>query len=139
MNLKDVTFKVSGDLKIINILLGISGHGGKFACCFCYGECNLVSGPLRTFRHLEEQYRMYEAAGFPTKQMQLFYNVIHPCLLNVVNLDSTISTIISQPELHYLIGVVNWIFKLVKTIVGDNNYQQLVKWCRNRGITIHSY
>ena len=139
LNFKDVTFKISGDLKIINILLGISGHGGKFACCFCYGECNLVSGPLRTFRHLQEQYRMYEAAGFPTKQMQLFYNVIHPCLLNIADLDSPISTIISQPELHYLIGVVNWIFKLVKSVIGDDNYQQLVDWCRNRGITIHGY
>ena len=82
---------------------------------------------------------MYEAAGFPTKQMQLFYNVIHPYLLNIANLYSSISTIISQPELHYLIRVVNWIFKLVETIIGDGNYQQLVDWCRNQGITIHGY
>ena len=46
LNLKEVRYKVCGDLKIVNILLGLSGHGGKYACTFCYGECNLVPGPV---------------------------------------------------------------------------------------------
>ena len=46
LNLKEVRYKVCGDLKIVNILLGLSGHGGKYACAFCYGECNLVPGPV---------------------------------------------------------------------------------------------
>ena len=43
LNLKDIRFKVCGDLKIINIILG---HGGKYTCAFCYGECTLVAGPI---------------------------------------------------------------------------------------------
>ena len=54
LNLKDIRFKVCGDLKITNIILGLSGHKGKYACAFCYGECTLVAGSIRTFRHLRE-------------------------------------------------------------------------------------
>ena len=93
LNLKDAKYKICGDLKIINIILGLSGHGGKFSCAFCYGECTLVAGPDRTFRHLQEQYEMYKAAGFPVKKMQLYYNVVNPCLLSISNLDTNISTI----------------------------------------------
>ena len=27
----------------------------------------------------------------------------------------------------------------METIIGDGNYQQLVDWCHNRGITTHGY
>ena len=40
-----VQLKMCGDLKIINVLLCLSGHGGKFACAFCYGESLPVAGP----------------------------------------------------------------------------------------------
>ena len=113
LNLKDIRFKVCGDLKIINIILGLSGHGGKYACAFCYGECNLVSGPIQTFRHLQEQLTMFQKAGCPQKKMQLYYNVVNTCLINVLDLDAPISSIIAHPELHYLIGIVNWIFNLI--------------------------
>ena len=126
LNFKDVKYKGCGDLKIVNILLGISGHGGKYACAFCYGQCFLVAGPLSPFRHLQEQYSLFLAAGSPVKKMQLYYNGINPCLLNITHLDAPISSIIAQPELHYLLGVVNWMFDLVNKIIGTNNYQQLV-------------
>ena len=76
LNLKDLKFKVCADLKIVNIILGLSGHGGKYSCAFCYGECTLAAGPVRTFRHLKEQYNMYLEAGSPVKKMQQFYNVV---------------------------------------------------------------
>ena len=56
INLKDIQFKLCADLKIINAVLGISGHGSKYACVFCYGESSLVPGPQRTFCHLKEQH-----------------------------------------------------------------------------------
>lgn len=139
LNLKDIRYTVCGDLKIVNILLGLSSHGGKYACALCYGVCDLSAGPPRTFRHLQEQYAMYEAAKFPVKKMQLYYNVVKPCLLYISNLDDHISTIIAHPELHYLIGVVNWCYKLVKDILGTKSFKQLEDWCRHRGITIHGY
>ena len=125
LNFKDLKFKVCGDLKIVNVILGLSGHGGKYSCAFCYGECNLVAGPVCTFRHLKDQYNMYLEAGYPVNKMQQFYNVVHPCLLNISNLDDPISTVISHPELHYLMGVTNWIFKLVNKILGTNKFGEL--------------
>ena len=54
LNLKDIRFNMCGDLKIINIIFGLSGHGGKYVCAFCYSECTLVAGPIQTFCHLLE-------------------------------------------------------------------------------------
>ena len=72
LNLKDIRFKVCGDLKIINIILGLSGHGGKYACAFCHGECTQVARPIQTFCHLWEQLSMFQKAGCPQKKMQLY-------------------------------------------------------------------
>ena len=71
LNLKDLKFKVCADLKIVNIILGLSGHGGKYSCAFCYGECTLAAGPVRTFRHHKEQYNMYLEAGSPVSSTML--------------------------------------------------------------------
>ena len=68
LNLKGIRFKVCGDLKIVNIILSLSGHGGKFACAFCYGECTLVAGPIHTFCHLWEQLALFQKAGCPQKK-----------------------------------------------------------------------
>ena len=71
--------------------------------------------------------------------MQQYYNVVNPCLLNISDLNDPISTAIAHPELHYLIGVVNWVFNLVKRNLGTHDYQQLEDWCRHCGVTIHGY
>ena len=126
-------------MKLINVLLGLSSHGGMYACAFCYGKCDLVAGPVRTFRHLQEKFTRYKEAKYPKKKMQQYCNVIDECLLHVPDLDAPVSSIIAQPELHYLIGVVNWMFKLVETILGPGNFKQLEDWCRHRGVTIHGY
>ena len=73
LDLSKIEYRLAADLKLINILLGISSHSGKYACFVCYGPCNLVSGPLRTYQHLEDMYLEYAAAGFPVKKMSLFY------------------------------------------------------------------
>ena len=126
LNCKDIKYIICGDLKI-----GTSSLGSlvTVACAFCYGQRFLVAGLVHTFRHLHEPYSLYQAAGFPFRRMQLYYNVINPCLLNITNLDDPISSIIAQPELHYLLGVMNWIFDLLKKIICINNFQQLVNWC----------
>ena len=46
---------------------------------------------------------------------------------------------IAQPELHYVIGVTNWVFNLSKKVLGSNKYYKLVEWCQHHGITIHGY
>ena len=59
LRLNTVEYKLAADLKLINILLGISSHSGKYACYLCYGESNLVAGPKRIFKILN---KMYEAS-----------------------------------------------------------------------------
>ena len=71
--------------------------------------------------------------------MQQYYNVVNPCLLNISDLNNPISTVIAHPELHYLIGVMNWVFNLVKRNLGTRDYQQLEDWCRHHRVTIHGY
>ena len=71
--------------------------------------------------------------------MQLYYNVVNTCLINVSDLDAPISSLIAHRELHYLIGIVNWIFNRIQTILGTDRYELLVDWCRHRGVTIHGY
>ena len=40
------------DLKVDNIVLGISFHSGKHVCMYCEGEMEVDAGKPRTFRSL---------------------------------------------------------------------------------------
>ena len=50
--LEECSFVVAADLKLINLILGISSHGGKFSCPYCEGEAGLVAGELKSFSSL---------------------------------------------------------------------------------------
>ena len=118
LGLDKIKYRLAADLKLINVLLGISCHSGKFACFICYGTCELVCGPLRSFRHLAEMYSTYAAAGFPVKKMSQYFNVIKPCLIDPPNLDTLIGDHIPLPELHVgVIGVGNWGWDIVKVCI----------------------
>ena len=56
-------FLVVGDLKILNILMGISSNSGKFSCLFCEGESTLSSGTLRTFENLDKHFKEFTDSG----------------------------------------------------------------------------
>ena len=72
LQLDRINYRFTADLKIINIVLCISSHSGKYACHICYGTCQLTSGPLRTFQNLKDMYELYREEGFPHKRMQDF-------------------------------------------------------------------
>ena len=38
MNLQELPFVIASDFKLINVMLGLCGHGGKYACCYCEAE-----------------------------------------------------------------------------------------------------
>ena len=84
-------------------------------------------------------YESYRAAGSPHKRMSQFYNVIKPCLINPEDLSLPIDNVIPPPELHLHIGLANWAWELVKQLLGDGRYEELVQWCSHRSITIHGY
>ena len=44
LNLDSLPFYIVWDLKLANMLLGLSSHGAKFGCLFCEGEKNQNQG-----------------------------------------------------------------------------------------------
>ena len=69
------------DLMIYNLMLGISSHGGKYACAFCLGTSILDSGIDRIFGHLEDHYSNYRKADANPKKMQKFYITNNECFI----------------------------------------------------------
>lgn len=124
---------IAADLKLINVLLGISSHSGKFSCAWCESECTLSSGKLRTFGNIQQHYQDFVDAGANLKNMMAFKNVIHSCLLEYDD-EQLVLDVIPPPELHLLMGVVNKILDLVIKV-----WPEVLDWCRSKGITRHGY
>ena len=70
---------IVGDLKIYNVMLGLSAHGGKYSCSFCLGPASIYSGVHRTFGHLKDHYISYQKTGSNPKLMLQHYNTINDC------------------------------------------------------------
>ena len=123
------------DLKLINCFTGISSHSGKFACPYCEGEMTLQPGLLRTFGSLARRLADFEREGSKMKQMQRHKNVIHKCLLDG---DPNIFILftIPLPELHLMMGVVNWGVEVLYKVVDATELKQRM---RTKGISVHGY
>ena len=63
-------------------------------------------------------YEAYHTAGSPVKKMSKFYNVIKPSLISPADLNQPITSIILPPELHLHIGLANWVWDIVKLVLG---------------------
>ena len=133
----------ASDLKLINVLLGISSHSGKHGCAYCDGEMTLQLGELRTFGNLAEWHlKLMEDAGrsrnmesFIRRHQKNYKNVIHPCLLKGEP-DTTILSSIPLPELHLMMGAVNWALELLYKVVPKDELQRRM---RSKSISVHGY
>ena len=94
------------------MLLGISSRSRKHACPYCVGTISLKVGTLRTFGNMVEWFGKFESAGLKMKDMQLFKNVIHKSLITGCP-ETTVLSTVPLPELHLLMGLVNWALELV--------------------------
>ena len=65
LKLNKLKHVVAADLKLLNILMGLSGHGGKYACIYCEGQIGLEAGKLCIFGSIIKHYQNYVAAGCP--------------------------------------------------------------------------
>ena len=135
LKLNDIDCCFASDLKLINCLLGISSHSGKHACPYCEGEMTLEAGVLRTFGRLQKWHRKFEEKGSKMADMRKFANVIHPSLIKGDE-GTTILSTIPLPELHLLMGVVNWSLELLYQVVPQKELQQTM---RTKGISVHGY
>ena len=83
MDFDSIEFSLAADLKLLNVLLGLSSHSGTYACLFCEGAMTLEPGVLRTFASIIINSAEYIAAGSKKSTMAQYKNCIKPCLLTV--------------------------------------------------------
>ena len=121
------------DLCLLNVVLGISSHGGRHSCAFCDGTSTLKSGNLRTFGHLSQKYQEYLAAGANPAHMKNFANVTQECLI-AGHPSQKILDVIPLPELHLLMGVVNHLLKLI-----INYFPDILDILKHHNIFHHGY
>ena len=95
--------RVVVDFCLLNAMVGISSHGGKYSCSYCEGPSTLNPGRLRTFGSLKKRYKEYQTAGSNPAKMQQFANVIQPSL-TIAGANKLVMDIHPMPELHCLIG-----------------------------------
>ena len=113
MNLGDLPFLVASDFKLLNVILGLCGHGGKFACCYCEAAKGLEPGNPRTFARLIDCYKRYVEAGSNPKMMMNFFNVVNAPLLRM-DQDIELLDAVPPPELHCLMAVVNHLLEVIR-------------------------
>ena len=76
---------IAADFKLLDILLGLSDHGGKHACIYCEAPKGLEVGTIRTFAGLIKLAEAYKDAGLNPLNMKDFKNVVNVPLLKVDN------------------------------------------------------
>ena len=80
-------FKLSGDLKCTNLILGLQSHSSKFPCPFCstfqvgLDQRTVTKHTPRTFEGIKQQYEAWIESGKPEADLQTFKNCRHPQLL----------------------------------------------------------
>ena len=139
LQVDDLDFVVAADLKLLNVLMGLSGHGGKYACIYCEGEKGLEAGQMRTFSRLLECNKRYRDRGSKVKDMQNFFNVVNLPLLKMEQ-DQEVLEAVPPPELHMLMGAVNHKAELIRSHLEDLGVEKkLWEWCDGKGVTRRGY
>ena len=130
---------IAADFKLLNVLLGLSGHGGKHACIYCEVPKGLEVGVIRTFSGLIKCAEAYKQAGSKPKNMKDFKNVIDLPLIKV-EMDQTILEAVPPPELHCMMGAMNHMLELRRKYFETNGLEhKLWKWCDGHGVTRRGY
>ena len=110
--LNEIDFRLSQDLKLINIVIGITSHSSKFPCP--YGECfkdeeneHWIKGKNRTFSNLQENQKKWCDASKSKKgnrkNLKEFKNCEFPPLVTVPDPDTPVLFIIPPPPLHLIL------------------------------------
>ena len=100
-------------------------------CLHCDGEKSNL-GELRTFVKLKKLYGSFAENGSKKYSMQLYKNVLHPCLLDEAG-DMHVLDVIPPPELHLLMKIVT---EILKVLCKEPDF---AVWLSNCGIIWHGY
>ena len=143
LRLNEIGCCYAADLKLINCMLGISSHGGKHACPYCESDMSLTLGTLRTFRNLNDWHQKILDDAAKSRNPQTFIKRNQKHYMNVVNKsmivgepDSPILFSVPLPELHLMMGLVNWAVTLLYKQVNKENLQERM---RTKSISVHGY
>ena len=130
-----MNYVTAADCKLANILLGLSGHGGKFACLYCEAPKGLEIGRTWTYGKILECGSNYKFSGSNPKWMQEFANVINTPLIKM-NPDQEIIDAVPPPELHLLMGSTNVNLELLRQYLASKELEHMFwDWCDSNGIT----
>ena len=111
IQMNDVAFYISCDLKMVNIIYGIQSHSSKHPCCWCNVSSDNLSEceSLRSCSTLKDMPSLLLMAQITTLEKN-FANVIYSPLINMDN-SVLILDVIPPMELNLLLGIVNHFFK----------------------------
>ncbi len=116
----DIDFIFIGDLKVLNICLGLSTSAASNPCPFCDKiilksvpvQQQLTSGKLRTYRSIAAHADNYDAKT----DLLSVSSCIHPPLdIFKSRPDAAIDTVVGHPGLHYLLAA-NWLINHIETL-----------------------
>ena len=116
LNLNKIHIKRFLSFIYLFLLLG----GRNFACCYCEGKKE-SSGLLRTVKSLPDWYLKYVEDIQQYKNMQIYKNVVGPCLLQK-NLDTLINDTVPPPEPHLSEHIVTQVTDVLMAEEFTKNY-----------------
>ena len=119
-NLNEVEYKLSQDLKLTSIIIGITSHSSKYPCP--YGECfkdnhgNWVKGKDRTVKNLTENQMKWCENSMDRKYLKKYKNCNNVPLITSEE-ETPILYLIPPPPLHtLLLGPVNDVIKKLQSL-----------------------
>ena len=110
-----------------NIMVGIMSHASLFPCTWCYASKNELDkcGTYRTIGNTMENYLKWCDAGSKKENAKNFKNCVNPPIFTYDE-DKTFLEIISPPELHLMLGVVNTLY----TNLLKESEQDALRWAK---------
>ncbi len=125
----DLSFVFIGDLKVLNICLGLSTSSSANPCPFCE-QCllkhvpmkeQLTSGKLRTYRSVCSNADKYDEK---TALVDVASCIHHPLDIFKQQPDVHIDKFVGHPGMHYML-VANWIIKKIEQLMPP---EQMKDW-----------
>ncbi|KAJ8671673.1 hypothetical protein QAD02_002932 [Eretmocerus hayati] len=112
LKLNDIGRKYAIDLKVANLMAGLMAHGASFPCPWCRAPKDQLSLPcskVRRIREISDHFLLWENAGAKKNLYKEFKNCIHKPIFTG-DPDKPIIDIIVPPELHIMLGIVNFLY-----------------------------
>lgn len=111
LQLKDFEGKITADLKLLNIFIGLMTHSSSYPCTWCIAHKDDLKtlGILRTIGSCIDNFEAWQKRGGKKEDCKNF-----KCCSNIPIISSEkekqVTELVPPPELHLMMGVVNALF-----------------------------